>query len=82
MRKWIDIIAESTSWQGLYWFWYNPSTKQLVHVDGTHATVAAYEMGFMPDSPIPEEGIDMGDEEVISKALAAGWVSHADRSLQ
>ena len=70
MRNWINLF-EANRWNTLYWFWYNPSTATLVHVDGTHTGVAAYELGFpTQDGSEP----DIEDEDVIGRAIAAGWV--------
>lgn len=72
MRNLIDIM-EGASWRHLWWFWYNPISKQLVEVDGTHATTAHYDMGFEAGE-ISEEGIDLEDEVAIKNAIDAGWV--------
>lgn len=73
MRNWINLLEGST-WADLYWFWYNPETKELVHVEGTHATTGHYEMGFRSDHEETEDGIELDDDTVIKKAVEAGWV--------
>lgn len=55
----------------LYWFWYHPAQKKLLHLDdGTHTTAAVYELGYGNPNEVP----DPEDYDVMREAISDGWV--------
>ena len=61
----------------VHWFWANPTTGQIYHIDGTHTTAA-----LEPNNPIgltPEDfggydNVDIDDNDVFEAAFRKGWV--------
>lgn len=80
LRRYIRMVESQggLNLTELYWFWYHPATRHLeAFWEGTHTEHAFYSdaMGLFTPEQREEMGHpDLEDDEIVRKALLAGWV--------
>lgn len=79
-ESWDRMITEQFSpmdLQGLFWFWANPSTGEIVHANNSSHTLTAVEhFGLNPTDFGYEEGeqVDIDDNAIIQTMISNGWI--------
>jgi GNAT superfamily N-acetyltransferase len=75
-KKMMEEFAQSDV-DNLFWFWANPQSGEIYHIDGTHTTAALDPrgpIGLNPEYYGGYDNVDIDDNRVFHDAFKKGWV--------